>query len=56
MKIAITADSTIDLTNELLQKYDIKTIPVSILLGDVEYLDGDITLLSFLQFANVNLL
>ena len=44
MKIAITADSTIDLTNELLQKYDIKTIPVSILLGDNEYLDGEITI------------
>ena len=44
MKIAITADSTIDLTNELLQKYDIKTIPVSILLGETEYLDGEITL------------
>ena len=44
MKIAITADSTIDLTNELLLKYDIKTIPVSILLGETEYLDGDINI------------
>ena len=54
MKIAITADSTIDLTNELLQKYDIKTIPVSILLGDVEYLDGDITVEEVFNYVDTN--
>ena len=43
MKIAITADSVIDLTQDLLQKYDIKIIPIRILLGDDEYDDGVIS-------------
>ena len=42
MKIAITAESTIDLTKELLEKYNIKTIPFSVILGDEEYKDGEI--------------
>ena len=29
MKLAITSDSVIDLTKELLEKYEIKTIPFS---------------------------
>ncbi len=44
MKIAITADSVIDLTPELLDKYDIKIVPLGILLGEEDYLDdGSIT-------------
>ena len=43
MKIAITAESTIDLTKELLEKFDIKTVPFTILLGDKLALDGEIT-------------
>lgn len=44
MKLAITADSVIDLTPELLQKYDIKIVPLGILLGDEDFLDdGSIT-------------
>lgn len=43
MKIAITADSVIDLSKELLAKYDIKIIPIRILLGDDEYDDGVIS-------------
>ena len=39
MKIAITADSVIDLTPALLEKYDIKIVPLGILLGDNDYLD-----------------
>ncbi len=39
MKIAITADSVIDLTPALLEKYDIKIVPLGILLGDTDYLD-----------------
>lgn len=38
--ILITADSTCDLPQELVEKYEIKIIPLSILLGDNEYLDG----------------
>ena len=43
MKIAITAESTIDLTPELLEKYDIQILPFSVILGDEEHLDGEIT-------------
>ncbi|MBE5744077.1 MAG: DegV family protein [Clostridiales bacterium] len=39
MKIAITADSIIDLTPELLSKYDIKIIPLNVILGGEEYYD-----------------
>lgn len=41
MKIAITAESTIDLTKELLDKFDIKIIPFQVILGDVQYKDGE---------------
>lgn len=39
-KIKITADSTIDLTPELIEKYDIATIPLVVNLGDETFLDG----------------
>ncbi len=39
MKIAITADSIVDLTPELLSKYDIKIIPLNVILGGEEYYD-----------------
>lgn len=42
MKIAITAETTVDLTNELLQEFDIKTIPLFVRLGDDEFADGTI--------------
>lgn len=38
--IVITADSTCDLPQELIVKYDIKIIPLSILLGEKVYHDG----------------
>lgn len=43
MKIAITSDSTLDLSKELLEKYDITVLPLNLLLGDDEYKDGDIS-------------
>lgn len=42
MKIAITAESTIDLPKSLLEKYNITTIPFNVLLGEKNYLDGEI--------------
>ncbi len=36
----IIADSTCDLSKELIEKYDIEIFPLHILLGDEEYLDG----------------
>ena len=41
MKIAISAESTIDLPKELLEKYQINILPYTIILGDKEYLDGE---------------
>ena len=38
--IVITADSTCDLPQELIDKYDIKIIPLSILLGEKVFHDG----------------
>ena len=44
MKIAVSCDSVADLSKELLQEYDIKIIPLEVLLGDVNYFDnGSIT-------------
>ncbi len=38
--VCITADSTCDLTQELLERFQVKTIPLHILLGEENYLDG----------------
>ncbi len=43
MKIAISTESTNDLTKELLVKYDVKTIAFQITLGDLAFKDGDYT-------------
>lgn len=43
MKIAISAESTIDLTKELLKEFDIHTIPFTFELDSKEYTDGDLT-------------
>jgi len=38
--VVITADSTCDLSQELKDRYDIRVIPLTILLGEDSYLDG----------------
>ena len=43
MNIAVSAESTIDLPKELLEKYQINVIPFTVLLGDKEERDGEIT-------------
>lgn len=42
MKIAISAESTVDLPKEILSKYNITTVPFTILLGDETVLDGEV--------------
>ena len=54
MKIAITAESTIDLPRELLEKYDITTMPFTVILGDNEYKDGEITSADIFKFVAEN--
>ncbi|QHQ62394.1 DegV family EDD domain-containing protein [Anaerocolumna sedimenticola] len=39
-KIKIIADSTCDLTDEILQKYNITVIPLCVIMGDATYQDG----------------
>lgn len=39
-KIIIASDSTTDLSDELIEKYDIKILPISIILDGKEYYDG----------------
>lgn len=43
MKICISAESTIDLPKEVLDEFDIKTIPFTVLLGGDARLDGEVT-------------
>ena len=38
--IIITADSTCDLSDEIIEKYQIKIIPLHIIMGDTTYSDG----------------
>ena len=38
--VSIIADSTCDLSEELLERYHIDTFPLHIHLGEKEYLDG----------------
>ncbi|HEY8443924.1 MAG TPA: DegV family protein [Clostridia bacterium] len=40
MKIKITGDSTLDLTKELQEKYDISLMPLEVTLGENTFLDG----------------
>lgn len=40
MKVKIIADSTCDLSKDLIEKYDIAIVPLHILLGEQEYRDG----------------
>ena len=51
MKIAITADSVIDLTPQLINEYDIKILPLNILLGDVDYKDNQVTSSQIFDFV-----
>ena len=43
MKIAISVESTSDLTKELLEKFDIKVVPYQIVLGDKTFKDGELS-------------
>lgn len=54
MKIAITAESTIDLSNELLEKYNIKTTPFTVTLGEKSYKDGEITSSEIIKYVDEN--
>ena len=54
MKIAVSAESTIDLNKELLGRFQINTTPFTVTLGDNSYLDGEITTDEIISFATKN--
>ncbi len=54
MKIAISAESTVDLPKELLDKYHIHTVPFTVLLGDKQGLDGVITPSEIFEYVDEN--
>lgn len=54
MKIAISAESTVDLPKELLDKYHIHTVPFTVLLGDKQGLDGVITPTEIFEYVEEN--
>ena len=37
--IAISAESTIDMPKELLSRFDIHTVPFTVIMGDKDYFD-----------------
>lgn len=51
MRIALSAESTIDMPKELLEQYDIHTTPFTILLGDDTRLDGDVTSSEIIEYV-----
>lgn len=53
--VSIIADSTCDLSKELLDKYKIRTFPLHIHLGEKEYLDGiNITPEEIFEWSDAN--
>ena len=55
MKIKITADSTCDLSPELVEKYNVGILPLSVVMGEKVYKDGlDIKPTDIFSFVNEN--
>ena len=54
MKIAISAESTIDMPKEMLREYDIQTLPFTILLGEKAKLDGNIEPKEIFEYVLIN--
>lgn len=52
MKIAVSAESTCDLSRELKEKYDVKIIPYHVILGDREIKDGEVPVEEVFEYAD----
>lgn len=52
MRVAISAESTVDMPKEMLEKYGISTLPFQITLGDKCGLDGEITSSEIIEFVD----
>ena len=54
-KVKIVADSTCDLSKELIEKYDIAIVPLCIIMDDKSYFDGlEVTPPEIFEWANKN--
>ena len=51
MKIALSAESTIDLPQNLIEQYNIHTTPFTVLLGDEMYFDGEIEVEKMFEYT-----
>lgn len=54
MKIKITSDSTCDLSKDLIQKYDLGIFPLTVVLGEKSYKDGEIAPQDIFDFVKQN--
>lgn len=54
MKIVISAESALDLPKDLLQKYNIKTTPFGVLLGDELLKDGEFDVEAIFEYVSKN--
>ena len=52
MKIAISAESTIDLPKEQLERFDIHTLPFTLIMGENSVLDGEILPEKLFEFTD----
>ncbi len=52
MKIAISAESTIDLPKNILEKYDIHTLPFTLIMGNDSVMDGEILPEKLFEFTD----
>lgn len=52
MNIIISAESTIDIQEDLLKKFNIKTVPFGLSMGDKDYHDGEITNQEIFDFVS----
>ena len=52
MKIAISAESTIDLSKQMLNKYQIHSVPFGVLLGDKLEMDGEVNANQIIDFVS----
>ena len=52
MKIAISAETTVDLTKDLIERFEIKIVPFGILLGNDLKLDGEVSSDEIIAFVD----
>lgn len=54
MNIGLSAETTCDLTPELKKELDLNIVPFTVLLGDKQYFDGEISIQNIFDFVSKN--